>query len=433
VTDRTLELLGNLSIHLAARREQILRAWIDATAADPEMTTVSALTRAQFVDHIPQLLDVFELKLRSEPGTDPSQVADQEQNLENVKHGLQRWQQGYQLKELMREWGHLHLCLFHEIERFTTDSEVPRAVALLAQRELICLINEGINESASQYARMQRAEAAAHVQDLQKALAHLTSVEQRRAELIRQAVHDLRGNVQTVSTAADFLREEDLPSPDRLKIAQMVQTGVDTLSSMLGDLMALSRLEAGLERREIHHFDAAALVAELCQSSRPFASQRALELRNDGPTSLLVEGDSGKVRRIIQNLLLNALKYTDHGGVTVSWGEEPEKWWVDVKDTGPGLRVGAGAAMVAGLEQATHFAHEADNPPEHTLGQIVVDEPNQLVGEGRTRHHQSGEGIGLSIVKRLCELLDASLELASSAPHGTHFRIRFPRRYEAGS
>ncbi|MBL9169497.1 MAG: HAMP domain-containing histidine kinase [Verrucomicrobiales bacterium] len=420
-------------MHLAARREHILKAWIEATAADAEMTTVSALTRAQFIDHIPQLLDAFELKLRSKPGTNPSQVADQEQSLENVKHGLQRWQQGYQLKELMREWGHLHLCLFHEIERFATDPEIPRPVALIAQRELISLINEGINESASQYARMQRAEAAGHVEDLQKALTHLTSVEQRRAELIRQAVHDLRGNVQTVSTAADFLREEDLPASDRAKIAQLVQTGVDTLSSMLGDLMTLSRLEAGLERREVQTFDAAAILAELCNSSRPLASQRALELRDQGPASLVVEGDAGKVRRIIQNLLLNALKYTDQGGVTVTWGEEPEKWWVDVKDTGPGLHTGSGGAMVAGLEQATHFSHEADRPPVHTVGGMVVSDSASGAVSARAHQQQSGEGIGLSIVKRLCELLDASLELASSAPHGTQFRVRFPRRYDPGT
>lgn len=432
MTENTLEMLGKLSVHLAARREHLLKAWLQATAADPEMTTVTALTRAQFIDHIPQLLDAFELKLRSLPGSHRSQAAEQHQSLENVKHGLQRWQQGYQLKELMREWGHLHLCLFQEIEQFAIQPEVTSEVARVAQTELILLIHEGINESASQYARMQRAEAAGHVHDLQQAVARLTEMEQRRAELIRQAVHDLRGNVQTVSTAADFLREEDLPPNDRIKSAQLIQSGVETLSSMLGDLMELSRLEAGLEQRNLHTFDAAQVLTELCKSSRPLASQRALDLREGGPPNLVVEGDAGKLRRIVQNLVLNALNYTGQGGVTVTWGEEPEKWWVTVKDTGPGLMLGTEPEMMAGLEQATGFAQETDKPPLQTLGRSVVRDPSVSPILDHEQPSRAGEGIGLSIVKRLCELLDASLELVSSPHEGTLFRVRFPRRYDVG-
>ena len=62
------EQLAAFSHHLAARREAVLQAWHRAASADPEQTTGRALTRGQFLDHIPQILDAFELKLRSQPG-----------------------------------------------------------------------------------------------------------------------------------------------------------------------------------------------------------------------------------------------------------------------------------------------------------------------------------------------------------------------------
>jgi signal transduction histidine kinase len=297
---------------------------------------------------------------------------------------------------------------------------------------LISLISEGINRSAGEYARLQQAEAAGHVRDLQQALAKVTAIEQRRAELIRQAVHDLRGNVQSVSTAADVLKEGKLAENDRQEFAKLVQQGVGAVSEMLEELMVLARLEAGQERREVLAFDAAKLLHELCTSTRQFAAAQNLFLRMEGPENLPVEGDAGKVRRLIQNLLLNALKYTNDGGVLVAWGTEGNSWWVTVKDTGPGLEAGPGAPIADGFKEATASAREAatrDASAGHEPSSVLPLPPDGSVLASR-QAQQSGEGIGLSIVKRLCELLDASLEMASSATTGTTFRIVFPSRYQ---
>lgn len=432
MAEKTFEQLAALSTHLAARREAILQAWRAAANADPAQTTVSSLTRAQFNDHIPQLLDAFERKLRARPGGDRAAAADEAQTQEDVKHGLQRWQQGYRLGELMHEWGHLHLCLFAEIEAFVVAHPgIEHATLAAAHRELIGLINGGVDESAGQYARLQQAEAAGHVRDLQQALAKLTALERHRVELIRQAVHDLRSNVQSVSTAAEVLREKDIAESERVEFAALVHQGVESVSAMLGELMTLARLEAGQEQREIAHFDAAKLLLDLCTTTQPVATAQQLFLKTEGPASLNVEGDAGKLRRLVQNLLFNALKYTEHGGVTVSWGEEKESWWVIVKDTGPGLMAGTGAPIAAGLKEATASARESDEKAAQTTGEASTVLPLPPEGSVPARRHvqHGGEGIGLSIVKRLCELLDASLELASSAETGTTFRSVFPRRY----
>lgn len=432
MTDKTLEQLTVLSAHLTARREAILAAWREAADADPNQTTVSFLTRAQFNDHIPPLLDAFERKLRARPGGAPAAAADAAKTRQDVKHGLQRWQQGYRLGELMHEWGHLHQCLAREVHAFVAaHPEIERDTLAAAHDEMIDLISEGINESAGQYARMEQAEAASRVRDLQQALADAAEIELRRVELIREAVHDLRSNVQSVGTAADVLGETNVAEGERVELARLIQQGVGSVSAMLGDLMALARLEAGQEKRAIAPFDAAKSLTELCTRNQPVAAERNLFLRTDGPALLNVEGDAGKICRLVQNLLVNALKYTVVGGVTVTWGEENENWWVIVKDTGPGLMAGPSAPIAAGLKEATDSARETDVKAAAESGEVptVLPLPPGGSAVASRQPQQPGEGIGLSIVKRLCELLDASLELVSSADSGTTFRVVFPRRY----
>lgn len=424
--------LEALSEYLHSRREAILQAWHKAAYADPEQATARSLTRGQFYDHIPAVLDAFELKLRSRPNGSSPRASDPGQKQEEVKHGLHRWQQGYQLKELMHEWGHLQLCLFEEVETFASSHpEFDRASLAEANRQMILLVNEAISESTHQYARLQKAEAAGHVRDLERTIASVSEMERRRSALIHQAVHDLRGDVQAVSTAADVLKETELHD-ERIEFTNLIQKSMDSVSFMLGELMQLARLEAGQERRQIAPFDASTMVKELCEVKQPFARERGLFLKQEGPAPFPVEGDVNKVRRLLQNLLLNALKYTHVGGVTISWGDEKDHWWLKVKDTGPGILAGPGAPMMTGLKEATQSARESDEENAGKKGEVphVLRQPDDASSSSRPPHQQSGEGIGLSIVKRLCELLDASLELASSAEEGTTFRVVFPRTYK---
>jgi len=421
-------LLGDL---LAARRDAVLLAWRKAARADPEQTTGRSLTRGQFLDHIPEMLDAFELKLRSSHrGANAQAAIDKKQ--EEVKHGLHRWQQGYRLKELINECGHLQFCLFDELERIATaHPELEPAVLREANRQVLALVNDSICESAAQYERMQHAEAAGHVGDLRSALTGIREIERRRTTLYHQAVHDLRNDIAGVHLSAGLLNQPDIAETERAEFSTLLRNGVQSLTTMLGGLMDLARLEAGQEERKITSFYAAELITARCDGNQPHARESGLSLEASGPAGLHVEGDTEKVGRLLQNLLTNALKYTGCGGVTVTWGEEKANWWLMVKDTGPGLLSHAGTPLVAGLQEATASAKESDekNTMLHGEESNVLPPPegaDDLPGFSR---HQPGEGIGLSIVKRLCELLDASLEIASSAESGTTFRVVFPLRY----
>lgn len=439
--EKTREQLSALASHLSDQRSHILECWRTMTQNVPELTIASSLTRIQFNDHIPGVLDAFAHKLRAWPEEESPQ-AQQEEKEHVTGHGLQRWQQGYQLRELTREWGYLQICLMEELETYVVSHpDLESDVMPTARRALSQLCWDGISDSSTQYWRLHQTEASGHVRDLEQALVTLSELERVRAEAWREAAHDLRGSVSLVKGAASMLDRKNVTEPMRLQFFDMLQRGVSSLHEMLNDLMSLARLEAGQEHRQLTSFDAAILLTDFYTTSLPLAQECGLFLKMDGPESLMVECDRAKIQRILQNLLLNALKYTKRGGVKLIWGAgadcDTNSWMFCVQDTGPGLDSGPGAPLAQQLYEATQTAHEVDdNHSQGTQGTVADHIANAPTVSAQSRtlpsHQVPGEGVGLSIVKRLCELLDASLELETSPGKGSTFRVILPRRYEQG-
>ncbi|MBA2690494.1 MAG: sensor histidine kinase [Burkholderiales bacterium] len=431
------EELAKLACHLAERREAILQAWRQAARNDGELNAAASLSHAQFNDHIPEVLEAFERKLSARRHVDEAD-AEAEQKERASGHGLHRWQQGYNQREVMREWGHLQLCLVDELENYAAaHPPLEKEVMPIARRALTELCAEGIVESAAQYARLQQTEAAGRVRDLEQALVQLQDWERERGEVLRAVAHDLRGNLGIVKNATALLKHESGPTPQRAQFVAMLQNGIGSLHALLNDLTSLAHLEAGHEQRNVELFDVAATIAELCTGMRSLADERRLFLKTEGAAQLIVEGDPVKVQRIVQNLLLNALKYTEQGGVKVTWGEASptasERWMVCIQDTGPGFQAGTVTPLARALNKATQDSHEVEEKAE-AAGDDDHTEPAPTLASQSTRkpaYQAPGEGIGLSIVKRLCELLDASLELETAAGEGTTFRVVFPRRYHS--
>ena len=157
-----------------------------------------------------------------------------------MKHGLHRWQQGYRLPELVREWGHLQLCLFDELKLFAdTHPDIERITIVQVLREMISLVNEAVSESCIQYERMQQAEALGRTSELEVALDSINEIERRRATLIREVVHDLTGNVLGVKIAAKLLCTAEMPGTAREEFSQLLEQGIQSVSSMLFDLTEL--------------------------------------------------------------------------------------------------------------------------------------------------------------------------------------------------
>ena len=112
--------LKDLAARLTQRRSLVVTSWRERVEADAEITAASALPRNQFNDHIPALLDALVRRLHVSPRQEDS-AAEAARKQDSAAHGLLRWQQGYDLREVTREWGHLHLCLLDELECYEAD------------------------------------------------------------------------------------------------------------------------------------------------------------------------------------------------------------------------------------------------------------------------------------------------------------------------
>jgi signal transduction histidine kinase len=249
--------LDALADYLDQQRSDILRRWRVATERIPGFTAALSLSRLQFNDHIPGVLDAYTRTLRHWPDA-PTARTERREKEQVSGHGLQRWQQGYQLRDLTREWGQLQMCLMEIVESYAeAHPELETDVMRTVRQELSRLCWNGINESTTQYWHLHQTEAAGYINDLQQALATVSVLERARAEAWREAAHDLRGSVMVVKGASSVLDSEDLAEPARSRFMGMLQRGVSSLHEMLNDLMDLARLEAGHEQRSITLFDAA--------------------------------------------------------------------------------------------------------------------------------------------------------------------------------
>ncbi|HKH45520.1 MAG TPA: sensor histidine kinase [Thermoanaerobaculia bacterium] len=419
--------LAALATYLHSRRQAILDAWRAVVLTDPVLETASKISVLHFEDIAPQILDSFERRLRA--GGEEWTKSEEEKSFE---HGAHRWQEGYSLREMVREWGHFQACVMEELDQSGLTHRTTPAVLPFARRLWLKVCTDGICNSVDELNRLQKQEAESVFRDLQQAVTGLQSLDRQRAALWHEAAHDLRGNVGLVTSTTSLLTEAGVPDGLRAKAFTLLQASVDSLQHLLEDLLGLARLEAGRETLHVQSFDAGELLRSTCEALELPARDKGLYLKAEGPESLPVEGDPAKLRRILQNLILNALKYTREGGITISWGPTQEsdidRWSIRIEDTGPGMPAGPGGALSKGLLEATKSANEveerSDRPDVEPAPQVP---PSTL--EAGFGPQNPGEGIGLLIVKRLCELLHAGLEVSSEAGKGTVFQVVLPRDY----
>lgn len=422
---------------LTARRGAILAAWEARVVADPKLLTGSTLPRALLHDHITALLEDFERRLLAE-GTAAIASAEDDQVGDAAAHGLHRWQQGFDLAELVRELGRLNETVVEEIDRCAIELGVDeRGVQADIHRIWASLYSVATSSSAEQFFKLQQIEAASHVFDLEQALEALRTLESQRAALWEEAAHDLRGNLSVVSLVTAGLAAP-AGTPERTtKFVASLDRNVRGLHSILQDVTSFARLQGGQEIRSLAEMDVARLLRDLGGAMESLARERSLSLDLHGTSPFPVQGDATKIRRIVQNLVLNALRYTERGGVTVSWGPDPQsntlRWFVRIADTGPGLTAGPNSALAGAISVASEQARELVEA--EVVGEIVHVTPDELrpavKSDGRSRLQTAGEGLGLSIVKRLCTLLDATMVVDSARDRGTAFTIVFPLHYDA--
>ena len=255
-------------------------------------------------------------------------------------------------------------------------------------------------------------------------LALLQKQVRERGELLRASSHDLRGNLGIIQGAAELFNIVDTDE-ERTQMQDMLQRNVSETTRLITELLDYSRLEAGQQQVTIGQFDAAELLQRLGENVRPLLERKKLHLYLLGEDSLLVEGDAVNVLRIAQNLVLNALKYTNQGSISLRWGSiGPDKWYFSVDDTGPGMDQNTANNLSHGQPASANTTGQASgtDTTEATTPEFVrVEKP--LLGP------TPGEGIGLVIVRQLCGLLQGRLAVESTSGKGSIFRVTLPRQY----
>lgn len=394
--------LAALADHLLERQETLIAHWLKRCYEDPRVTAVNGLAFREFQNNIPQTLRELAEKLRREPAGH----IDEAERETIARHGQSRWKQGFNLTELVRDWGCFNEVLLETVEDYFEAAKPDHGARRRATHLLSRFIGEAMAASVERYDALRKAEAASVLRDLEGTKQRMEQLDRARVQLLREAAHDIKGGLSAITGASSVIRASEENHGNVGEMAAVIEGSVTSVTEMLDALLDLARIEAGEEVPEIEEVDVGELLSALGEGYESAAGQKGLKLDTEGPAKLRVQTDAVKLRRITGNLLNNAVRYTEAGSIVLAWGGREEGWWLEVRDTGPG------AGDIPGIPGTRADGPIHDGPAERTPG-----------GES------PGEGIGLTIVKRLCELLDASIEMDSKRGEGTAFTLKFPARY----
>jgi heavy metal sensor kinase len=235
-------------------------------------------------------------------------------------------------------------------------------------------------------------------------LARLDASFEQQRRFMADASHELRTPIAIMRSEAEVaLSEPDTSTRELRESIAIFRDETKRLTGIVEDLFMLARADAGQYKLTPKEFYLDELAGEVVRAVRTLAAERDLTLQLDAAQEMLFRGDENLMRRLLLNLIDNAIKYTPRGGgVTVSCRREGDRYLIKVSDTGPGIPV------VAGPHIFERF-YRADSARSR-----VEDD-----GAGLT----SGAGLGLSIARWIAEAHDGTVELLHSSETGSVFQL----------
>lgn len=216
--------------------------------------------------------------------------------------------------------------------------------------------------------------------------------------------HELRTPLNSVIALSGVLnrRLAGKVAEEEYSYLDVIERNGKQLLSLINDILDLSRIESGREDVEINRFNASELIGDVLEMINPQANQKNINLIYSNGTDLPpIKSDYVKCRHILQNLVANAVKFTEEGGVEISTEEVAESIRITVSDTGIGI-------------DREHIPH-------------IFDEFRQADGSNSRRY--GGTGLGLAIAKKYAEMLGGSIEVESIRGEGSKFTLTLPLQY----
>lgn len=206
--------------------------------------------------------------------------------------------------------------------------------------------------------------------------------------------HDLLQPLHAAHLFSGALRQR-LGSEESIRLAEQIDGALDSTTSLIGDLLDMSRLDAGVLVASPRAFALDEVLRPLLEESSALANERGLQVRGI-PTRAWVMSDPQLLRRIVQNFISNALRYTENGRVLIGVRRKGERLRIEVHDSGSGI---------APEQQALIFE-------EFRRG-------NQARGQGL--------GLGLAIARGIAQVLNVPLGMKSTPDRGSVFFVEVPR------
>jgi len=362
-----LPVLGQL---IEDHRNELLSSWHDEVSLLPGAVDLDAPT---IIDHIPRLLTELSQKLISNE-EQPGHIAS------SSEHGVQRWKVGFDITEVVAEYGILRACIDRLAEKHSLS------LTNHSGRVVNSVFDKAVAEATKAYATYMTVE-------LQK----------RREEHLSFVVHDLRTPLQAIALSTTML-ERSLPESATTehftKSLLILRRNIARLDALilrvLQDEANLQLVETpNIERRE---FDLWPIVESIVQDLHPILSESGTVIVNDIPHDLTIVADARLLAQVFQNLLSNAIKFTPNGKVTIGAKlSEPAAIQCWVQDSGAGIDPDRLAKVFEKLE--------TDQQPE-----------------------KRGIGLGLAIVKQIVELHNGKIEVESTVGTGSTFKFEIPQK-----
>jgi heavy metal sensor kinase len=220
-------------------------------------------------------------------------------------------------------------------------------------------------------------------------------------QFVADASHELRTPLAVLRGELENLAQDSqLKSQTRETLGSALEE-VDRLAKIVEGLLALSRLDTGEVKSEWVRFDLAELVATTADQMNLLAEDKHIAVVCDCAERVMVEGDQARLKQVVVNLLDNAIKYTPDGGrIRLKTARDEGSAVLDVVDDGIGI------------------------PPEalpHVFKRFF-----RVDGSRSREHGAGGAGLGLSIVKSICDAHGARVEVSSTPGQGSQFRVRQP-------
>lgn len=238
----------------------------------------------------------------------------------------------------------------------------------------------------------------------------LTELDLLKSDFVSSVSHELKTPLTTIKLLAHLLQKSGLDERDKLDYLRTIAAECDRQIDLVGNLLDLSRIEAGVYQLRKKQVVVDQLIMSCVEVEKNRAESLGLSISTDFPFALpSAQGDEEALRRVLRGLIDNALKYTPEGGhVAISASLDDQMLAIRIKDNGQGIA-------------PDDIPHVFDK--FYRGSSLTADDENQSSSTGTSA---SGVGLGLYLARRIVAQLDGTISVESGDGHGASFTIHLP-------